>query len=645
MNVRARVLMSFLASFGAAVCHAEILHADVLVSTSGTNNTIRYPNTSRNIAISPDGTFYVLYVSGPDIWVGRSTDRGATFDAPVRVSVPLGPPAFAGSSESLVAAEGAPSPPPEPEIAVDASGVVHVAWVDPNSSQLKYARSTNSGASFSTPVELAAESGTVHIATDDPYVYLMNRSGTTLYVNDDHGLGAFVATAVDSHRAYADVHVDPKTGDVYVQTDDPSVYVLKSTDNGTSFSGANAIGQNIYYSTTVLASTDDGVFLYTCGNGDTALRIDTSDYSATNLTFGTTTLNQGRTLAVDAYQNVIDGYVDGSEVKYAVSTDNGESFAPAVTIATADYLSLAINTRYGDIVAVYETAGDVFCTVYGSEIEQPTQLPEVTTAAATDVDESNVTLGGDVTYDGGEPDLTVGVCWALISPPTIDDNVKAIGVGSGTFATTIADLTPETTYYVRAFATNSAGTAYGQAIAFTTAVADPAPATAPDLRVAVEAETTTARVGDDVRTRINVSNMGTASATDVKLTIPLPAGTEFVGAWLVAGDAAQTTPLDAQLVNDAVVLDLGNVDINASRLIDLVIRALVAGAIEVNAAATSDEVTTPVSATVTAQTSVDDEYFEIVRNVYPLCGPLGFMPLVGMFGLIAFKYRRLPRAS
>jgi hypothetical protein len=72
---------------------------------------------------------------------------------------------------------------------------------------------------------------------------------------------------------------------------------------------------------------------------------------------------------------------------------------------------------------------------------------------------------------------------------------------------------------------------------------------------------------------------------------------------------------------------------------------LVAGAIEVNAAATSDEVMTPVSAPATAQTSVDDEYIEVVRNVYPLCGPLGFMPFLGVFGLIAFKSRHRPRAS
>lgn len=418
-----------------------VLYSDVLVSDSGTSNTIAYPNTSRNVAVDPNGIIYVLFRNPNGIYVARSTNRGQSFEAPVQVDTTNA----------------------EAEIAVDVNGVVHVAWGSGGS--VYYSRSADNGQTYSAASNLGAASGTVHMAVDAPYVYIINKSGQTLFRNSNNGSGAFSTTSVDTGRMFADVHVDKATGNVYVQTDDPTLYIFKSTDHGASFTGPETPGGTIYFSTTVLASTGDGVFLYTSGTGTDAYRIDVSDYSPTTLTFGNTTISQGRTLAVDAYSNVIDGYVSGSDVKYAISEDNGATFGTAVTIATADYLSLGLNPRYGDIVAVYETGGQVFATVYEGEI---TQAPSVDTDAVSDVTGTSATCGGDVVSDGGESVTARGVCWSTSSNPTTSDSKTIDGAGTGTFTSSMTGLSLGTTYYVRAYATNSKGTSYGAEKTFTT---------------------------------------------------------------------------------------------------------------------------------------------------------------------------------
>lgn len=95
-------------------------------------------------------------------------------------------------------------------------------------------------------------------------------------------------------------------------------------------------------------------------------------------------------------------------------------------------------------------------------------LPTVTTNAITDVTTTSATSGGNCTADGGSSIITRGVCWSTSPTPTITDSKTTNGVSTGSFTSGIAGLTANTTYYVRAYATNSSGTAYGNQINFTT---------------------------------------------------------------------------------------------------------------------------------------------------------------------------------
>ena len=81
---------------------------------------------------------------------------------------------------------------------------------------------------------------------------------------------------------------------------------------------------------------------------------------------------------------------------------------------------------------------------------------------------TSVTLKGYVIEDGGATVTSRGIAWATFYNPTINDNKAAQGTGTGSFPAILTGLTDGTTYYARTYATNSAGTAYGNCISFNT---------------------------------------------------------------------------------------------------------------------------------------------------------------------------------
>ena len=96
------------------------------------------------------------------------------------------------------------------------------------------------------------------------------------------------------------------------------------------------------------------------------------------------------------------------------------------------------------------------------------QTPLVQTGVPTLSSYNSISVSGEVTY-GGLSDVTArGVCWSLESTPTISDNVISLGSGLGEFSGTMNNLSENTSYYIRAFATNSYGTAYGEEYMVTT---------------------------------------------------------------------------------------------------------------------------------------------------------------------------------
>ena len=94
--------------------------------------------------------------------------------------------------------------------------------------------------------------------------------------------------------------------------------------------------------------------------------------------------------------------------------------------------------------------------------------PSVTTTALSSITSNSASSGGNITSDGGAAVSSRGVCWSTSANPTISDSKTVDGAGNGIFTSSITGLNPRKIYYVRAYATNSIGTAYGNNISFET---------------------------------------------------------------------------------------------------------------------------------------------------------------------------------
>ena len=99
-----------------------------------------------------------------------------------------------------------------------------------------------------------------------------------------------------------------------------------------------------------------------------------------------------------------------------------------------------------------------------------TGFPALSTTVVTGVTQTSSICGGVINSDGGIDITARGVCWSELQNPTLADLHTSDGTGSGSFTSSIVGLSSGTTYYVRAFATNKNGTAYGEQRTFTTSV-------------------------------------------------------------------------------------------------------------------------------------------------------------------------------
>jgi hypothetical protein len=131
-------------------------------------------------------------------------------------------------------------------------------------------------------------------------------------------------------------------------------------------------------------------------------------------------------------------------------------------------LGLTPNTSYTYRVYAYNSAGNSI--QYSNEVSVTTSsVPVLTTTTVGSITTSTATSGGDIINDGGTPILSRGVVWSTSNNPTIALSTKTVdGSGSGNFSSNLTGLSPNTNYYVRAYATNANGTAYGNEVSFTT---------------------------------------------------------------------------------------------------------------------------------------------------------------------------------
>lgn len=275
-------------------------------------------------------------------------------------------------------------------------------------------------------------------------------------------------TQIDT--VYIQFQASPKFG---------GTFNVDSISLGIAAISINTMKANIYYSSDSNFASPTQIN-YTTGDTSNYLITDSLLYVGTSLS---TTINTGESIYLRVYP-----WVDND---------------PAV--------------RTGKYFAIQNVL------ISGTTIGVTADPPTVTTTAPTFVSTTFATGGGNISTDGGASVTARGVVWNTAGMPTISDSKTEDGIGVGSFVSNVTGLTPGETYSLRAYATNDAGTAYGDEVTFTTLDSTTVPmvtTTVPSSILTKTAEsggTVTAWGGDTVIVRgICWNDTGNPIVTDYK---------------------------------------------------------------------------------------------------------------------------------
>ena len=228
----------------------------------------------------------------------------------------------------------------------------------------------------------------------------------------------------------------------------------------------------------IVGSEEDDV------NGDMDLLLERVNDDASSVIYSYTFDYE----AEDDWANRI--YVDGTDFYIAGGVTNSgglesDAFLAKVNVSNGtfiwaetygddrddEFLDFDFTSDNGFICVGYSDYSAMRTDLYlvkTDEFGQQIELASLTTTAASAILSTTATTGGNITDDGNGDVTARGVCYSTTSNPTTANSKTTDGSGIGSFVSNISGLTPNTIYYVRAYAENSAGTAYGNEITFTT---------------------------------------------------------------------------------------------------------------------------------------------------------------------------------
>ena len=218
---------------------------------------------------------------------------------------------------------------------------------------------------------------------------------------------------------------------------------------------------------------------------------------------GTTTVRCGGNVIDDGGAEITDCGICWSKNHNPTMNGNHVSLGSGLGEFACNLSNLSANTTYYVRAYAKNSKG----VAYSKERDFTTldfDLPEVSTAPVTDITQTSAKCSGEVTSDGGTTVAERGVCWSTSHNPTVNNHKVQAGEGMGSFTCNITGLNAHTKYYVRAYATNSKDTAYGNEVSFITSANLPTVSTSSMTNIT----TTSAKGGG------NVINDGGATVTE-----------------------------------------------------------------------------------------------------------------------------------
>ena len=182
-----------------------------------------------------------------------------------------------------------------------------------------------------------------------------------------------------------------------------------------------------------------------------------SGITATGATGGGIYITTGNTIVLTAYGVVWATHTNPSKADNYINSGSGSGTG---FTWTSSLTGLTPNTKYA-VKGYFDYSGGTVTS--GVEVSGTTlvALPTVTTAALSPITATGATGGGNVIDAGGGTITARGVAWSTSPNPTISGSHTTQTGTTGSFVSPLTGLLPSTTYHVRAYATNSAGTAYG----------------------------------------------------------------------------------------------------------------------------------------------------------------------------------------
>ncbi len=214
---------------------------------------------------------------------------------------------------------------------------------------------------------------------------------------------------------------------------------------------------------------------------ETPSTLDHTDFGGTSVSEGTIT----RTFTIynqnsGSYPGCLN--LSGSSPYITITGEHSADFTitspPSNVILSGDNTSFQITfnpSASGVRTAIISiSSNDIDETTYTFAIQGTGAGAAIlSTSSVSSINATTASSGGNITSDGGGEITERGICWSTTENPDLNDSHSSNGTGSGSFVSSMSGLIPETFYYVRAYATNSVGTSYGENRSFWTLSTEP----------------------------------------------------------------------------------------------------------------------------------------------------------------------------